>query len=202
MSVPTIGILGGIGSGKSSVVRHVTEFRLEIIDADKVGHDLLRDPDVVERLRQTFPISVFDTDGQVIRSRLAERVFGKSTEHQAALTQLEQIIHPAIHREIKRQIQTVSAGVDALILDAAILLETGWADECDYLIYIDTPEALRIERVQHSRHWSAEELKLRESSQLPLETKRQRADYIVDNSSSIEDAAQQLTGILRSLLAH
>lgn len=202
MSVPTIGILGGIGSGKSSVVRHVTEFRLKIIDADKVGHDLLRDPDVVTRLRQTFPVSVFDADGQVIRPRLAQRVFGESTEHQAALAQLEQIIHPAIHREIKRQIQAVSTDVDALILDAAILLETGWADECDYLIYVDTPEALRIERVKNSRNWSAEDLTRRESSQLPLETKKLRADFIVENSGTIEDAVQQMTGILRSLLAH
>ena len=200
--MPTIGILGGIGSGKSSVVRHVTEFQLKIIDADKVGHDLLRDPDVVKRLRQAFPTTVFDANGQVIRPRLAQKVFGESAEHQAALAQLEQIIHPAIHREIRGQIQAVSTGVDALILDAAILLETGWADECDYLIYIDTPEALRIERVKHSRNWSAEDLKRREGSQLPLETKKQRADFIVDNSGTIEDAAQQMTGILRSLIAH
>ena len=202
MSVPTIGILGGIGSGKSSVVRHVTEFRLKIFDADKIGHDLLRDPDVVKRLRQTFPNSVFDADGQVIRPRLARRVFGESADHQAALAQLEQIIHPAIHREIKRQIQAVSTDVDALILDAAILLETGWADECDYLIYVDTPEALRIERVKNSRNWSAEDLARRESSQLPLETKKRRADFIVQNSGTIEDAVHQMTGILRSLPAH
>jgi len=200
MSVPTIGILGGIGSGKSSVVRHVTDFQLQVIDADKIGHDLLEDSDVLQQLAQFFPASTFDSDGQIIRSQLAQLVFGRDREHKAALKQLEQIIHPAIHREIVAQIQTASPDTDAVILDAAILLETGWADECDHLIYIDTPETHRIERVKTNRNWTAEELKRRESTQLPLNTKRQHADFVIDNSGSIEDASRQLTDILATLL--
>ena len=136
MSVPTIGILGGIGSGKSSVIRHVTNFDLQVIDADKIGHDLLEDPDVLQQLTQTFPVSIFDSSGEVIRPQLAQLVFGKDAEHKAALKQLEQIIPPAVHREIMAQIQ--NASTDVVILDAAILLETGWAHECDHFIYIDT----------------------------------------------------------------
>ena len=77
MSLPIIGILGGIGSGKSSVIRHVTEFQLQIIDADKVGHDLLQDADILKHIREIFPASVFDTAGQVIRSGLADRAAGQ-----------------------------------------------------------------------------------------------------------------------------
>lgn len=200
MSVPTIGILGGIGSGKSSVIRHVTNFDLQVIDADKIGHDLLEDADVLQQLTQTFPVSIFDSSGEVIRLQLAQLVFGKDAEHKAALKQLEQIIHPAIHREITAQIQ--NASTDAVILDAAILVETGWADECDLLIYIDTPESQRIERVSTNRNWTAEELKHRESTQLPLTTKKQLADFIVDNSGTIEDASRQLTDILTTLIKH
>jgi len=198
MSVPTIGILGGVGSGKSSVVRHVTNFDLQVIDADKIGHDLLEDPDVLQKLTQTFPTSIFESSGQVIRPQLAQLVFGKDLEHKAALKQLEQIIHPAIHREITDQIQ--NASTDAVILDAALLLETGWADECNYLIYIDTPVSQRIERVRMNRNWTAEELKHRESTQLPLTTKKGLADFIVDNSGTIQDASRQLTDILTTLI--
>ncbi len=202
MSVPTIGILGGVGSGKSSVIRQVTEFQLQIIDADKIGHDLLQGSNVLKQLRQIFPASIFNSRGQIIRSKLAQQVFGESAEQKTGLNQLEQIIHPAIRCEIKAQIQTVVPSVDAVILDAAILLETGWAEECDHLIYIDTPEAQRIERVKFSRNWSAEELERRECTQLPLETKRQRADFIVDNSATMEQAVQQMTRILRSLVVY
>ncbi len=200
MSVPIIGILGGIGSGKSSVVRQVTDFRLQIIDADRIGHDLLTDPDVLHQLTRSFPASIFDSDGQVIRSELARLVFGDSADQQSALHQLEQIIHPAIRREIKARIQSAESGTDAIILDAAILLETGWSDECSHLIFIDTPEHLRIERVRSNRNWTAEELQRREAAQLPLTEKKQRADFIVDNSGPVEDAAAQMTQILRNIL--
>ena len=200
MSVPTIGSLGGVGSGKSSIVRQVTGFQLHIIDADKIGHELLQKPTVLKQLRQSFPTSIFSSSGRVIRSQLARKVFGETADHHSARSQLEQIIHPEILREIKTQIRTVPAGVDAVIVDAAVLLETGWVNECDHLVYIDTPEAQRIERVKSSRNWSAEELERRECTQLPLEEKRQRAEFIVDNSASLEQAVQQLTGILHTLV--
>lgn len=200
MSVPTIGILGGIGSGKSSVIRHVTGFHLQIIDADKIGHDLLQDADVLSQLTQTFPSSVFDSSGHVVRSKLAQLVFGDSKEQQAALNQLEQIIHPAIRREIVAQLDTLADGIDAVILDAAILLEAGWASVCDYLIYIDTPKPLRLKRVNTNRNWSAEELDRREAAQLPPDKKKQHADFIVDNSGTLDEAAAQMTQILQQLV--
>ncbi|MCH2203192.1 MAG: dephospho-CoA kinase [Fuerstiella sp.] len=200
MSVPIIGILGGIGSGKSSVIRHVTEFQLQIIDADKVGHDLLQDPDILKQLRETFPTSVFDTTGQVIRSNLAAQVFGESPDHKAALAQLQLIVHPGIRAEIKSQVQTVPSDIDAIILDAAILLESGWADECDHLVYIHTPKPTRIQRVISTRNWTVEELAHRELAQLPADLKKQRANFIIDNSGTINEAAHHMTEILRILI--
>lgn len=200
MSVPTIGILGGIGSGKSSVIRQVTGFSLQVIDADRIGHDLLQDADVLSELAQAFPSSILNSSGQVVRSKLAELVFGETEEQQAALNQLEQIIHPAIRREIIAQLETVDEGIDAVILDAAILLEAGWASVCDHLVFIDTPKALRLERVSQNRNWSAEELNRREAAQLPLDEKEQQANFTVDNSGTLDEAAAQMTQILQQLI--
>lgn len=198
---PIIGILGGIGSGKSSVVRHVSDLNLLIIDADKIGHDLLLSSDIKAQIRTSFGAAVFDDRGAVDRSGLAEIVFGSSSEQHEALKQLEQILHPAIRREIQTQIGTVSRDVDAVILDAALLLEAGWDAECNWLIFVETPVEIREQRVIRNRGWSAEELARREATQLMISAKRDQADFIVDNSGSMGDAAAGMSQILTSLLS-
>jgi dephospho-CoA kinase len=196
---PVFGILGGIGSGKSSVVRHVSDLNLLIIDADRIGHELLLNSDIKAQIRTTFSTAVFDDREAVDRPRLAEIVFGTSVEHQEALKQLEQILHPAIHREIQSQIGTASRDVDAVVLDAALLLEAGWDAECNWLIFVDTPAEIRKQRVIRNRSWSAEELSRREAMQWTIDAKRDQADFIVDNSGSMDNAAASMYQILTSL---
>lgn len=195
-----IGILGGIGSGKSSVVRQVSSYNLHIIDADKVGHRLLSDTEIQNQLRNQFGPDIFLDKQTIDRSRLATRVFGDTPEHQTALKQLNAILHPAIRREIHSEIDSVSGDVDAIVLDAALLLEGGWDATCDWLIFVDTPEALRQQRVQENRGWSADELSKREATQWTIDTKKQRADFLIDNSGTIEAAAAQMTQIFTSLI--
>ena len=199
-SVPVIGILGGIGSGKSSVIRRVQGFRLLIVDADKIGHELLAAPEVTLQMRQTFGGGVFAENGRIDRHRVAKIVFGPTDQHKSALKQLEHILHPAIHQETRRQIISASHDVDAIIWDAALLLEAGWADECHALIFIDTPLEIRQHRVQVNRGWSADELAQREAAQYPIETKRAKADFVVDNSGDIQSAALQMSNFLSAII--
>jgi dephospho-CoA kinase len=198
---PVVGILGGIGSGKSSVVQSITGLNLLIVDADRIGHELLLNSDIKTQIRTAFSAAVFDDTGAVDRSKLAKIVFGTSAEQNEARRQLDQILHPAIRREIQTQIRTVSTDVDAVILDAALLLETGWDAECHWLILVDTPEEIREHRVVLNRNWSPEEFARREATQWTIEAKRSRADYIVDNSGSMEDAAASMSQIFTSLLS-
>lgn len=195
-----IGILGGIGSGKSSVAHSVSEFNLHIIDADKIGHALLSDLDIQSQLRTQFGDEIFANPKTIDRSRLACRVFGDSREHRDSLKQLNEILHPAIRREIHSEIDSVSRDVDAVILDAALLLEGGWDATCDWLIFVDTPIELRQQRVQENRGWSDSELSKRESTQLSVNVKKDRADFVVDNSGAIAAAAAQMKQIFESLL--
>ena len=195
-----MGILGGIGSGKTSVVRRVTGFLFHIIDADKIGHTLLSDTHIQSQLKAYFGDTIFSDDATVSRSALAARVFGDTPAHESGRIRLNEILHPAIRKQIHSEIDSVSRDVDAVILDAALLLEGGWDATCNWLIFIDTPLHLRQQRVQETRNWSAEELARREASQWSIEAKKGRADFVIDNSGSIEQAAIRMQQVFQSLL--
>lgn len=198
---PVVGILGGIGSGKSSVVRHLSGLNLFIIDADRIGHELLKDGRIQDQIRTHFGDAVFSDSSTVDRSQLARRVFGQTTEHESARQQLNSILHPAIRREIHSQIKSAPRDADALILDAALLLEGGWDATCDWLIFVDTPLEIRQQRVRENRNWSPEELARREATQWSIQRKKDRADFVVDNSGSIEQAAFEMKQALQSVLS-
>lgn len=175
--------------------------RLHFVDADRIGHEQLAVQEIKEQIVKEFGTQVLDSFGNISRPSLAAQVFGDSPENQQKRQQLNSIVHPAIRSEILRQINAAPQDVDAIILDAALLLEAGWADECDAVIFIDTSLEQRQKRVADTRGWSAEELHRREASQLSLEEKRRRSDFVVDNSGEVSVAAHQMEEALIKVLA-
>lgn len=196
-----VGILGGIGSGKSAVSRGLSSsFQTFIIDADQVGHDVLNLPSVKDRLRHAFGDSVFE-GSEVCRKTLAKKVFGSELHHQQALNQLEKIVHPEIRKQVEKLLAEVPATADVVILDAAVMLEAGWNDLCDTIVFVDTPLAVRQKRVADNRGWSADELRRREESQLELTRKQAASEFTIDNSGSLESAVKQLAGFINDRLS-
>ncbi len=198
-----LGVIGGIGSGKSSVARRLQSLcPIAVIDGDQVGHQVLNLRNVQERILQRFGPTVFEIDSQatsqISRAALGRVVFGSDEAAQNARRDLESIVHPEIRLLIERQISELrrQANVEAIVLDAAVLLEAGWNDLCDVVVFIDTPQADRIARVQAGRGWSDAELAQREASQWPLPRKRAAADAVLDNSNSVDDAARQLEEVI------
>ena len=191
-----------------------------VIDADQLGHQVLQLPTVKERIRQRFGPTIFESapqlsgseqrhptapvpdgrgiDQEISRSALGCLVFGLDSAAQQARHDLQAIVHPEIRALLEREIQELrcQANVEAILLDAAVLLEAGWNDLCDAVVFIDTPEADRIARVQTGRGWSAAELAKREASQCPLPRKRAAADAVIDNSNSVDDTARQLEEVI------
>jgi dephospho-CoA kinase len=191
--VPVIGVIGGIGSGKSSVARWVADrhFGL-VIDGDRLGHQVLEQSNVKDRLRDAFGPEIFDDTGGVIRSLLGRKVFGPTESHQAARRTLEDIVHPEIRRRMEKQLRAVDPAIYRFVLlDAAVMLETGWSNVCDEIVFIDTPVEVRRARVA-ARGWSAEDLARRESSQWPLDTKRSAASHIIPNAGTLDNAGSAL----------
>lgn len=197
--IPVVGIVGGVGSGKSSVARKLAELApVAIIEADKLGHQALELPEVKAKLRQRFGNGIFNEEGEVVRSRLAALVFGDSPETIAARTELESITHPEIGRLTEEEVSRHrrEGKVRWIILDAALLLEAGWRTFCDAIVFVDVTPERRLQQVQHQRGWSAEEWQRREASQWRVESKRAAADIIINNNVSLDDAGRELLAAL------
>jgi len=200
--IPVIALVGGIGSGKSFLVRSLAETEpIAIIDADRIGHEVLTDNEVMIQIRQKFGDRVFDNQGAIIRRALGQMVFGQDAEHQAAKVRLERIVHPRIRDRIRQQIAEIrsSKTYEAIFLDAAILLESGWKDECQAIVYVDVPAEERLRRVVSERNWTPEEFFAREANQLPVELKQQAADFTVINFPAGPAAVNQLRLIYRRI---
>lgn len=192
--IPVIGIVGGIGSGKSAVANWVASHaNIIVINADVLGHESLQADVVKNALREKFGDEIFDAQGNVQRAAIAGKVFGRDEQHALARKELEQVVHPEIRRRIAEQIEkAVADHRDAVLLDAAVLLETGWREQVDLVAYIDTPDDVRLARVKARSGWSEEELRRREASQWSLADKRRQSDLIVENSSDLETAGRNL----------
>ena len=196
---PIVGLVGGVGSGKSSIAQSLAERSdAVVIDGDAAGHRALADSHVQTRLRDRFGDGIFDSNGAIDRDKLARHVFGPATEHENARRDLEAITHPFIRAEIQSQIAAAQASaVPVVLLDAAILLETGWRELCDHIVFVDADEQHRRTRAVR-RGWTTDQWRDREASQMNLAEKRRHADAVIENNGSISEAVNQIMRKLRT----
>jgi dephospho-CoA kinase len=180
----TIGLVGGVASGKSLAANMLVELGAGRLDADRAGHELLaHDSAVRTALLQRWGEDIFASDGSVNRAAVAERVFsGDKADEERRF--LEGLLHP----RIRRKLEAVAASYEsnrrpAVVVDAPLLLEAGWGPMCDVVLMIDTPRDLRFERAK-SRGWTEAEFARREAAQWPVEEKRRLADVVIPNRGS------------------
>jgi len=194
-----LGFVGGVGSGKSTLSRWLDErFDVARIDGDELGHRVLKNPLVRDKLVDRFGSDILGADREIDRAALGKLVWGDSDEISRRRTDLEQIVHPEIRKLTLDRIETAKQNNQSgVLLDAAVMLESGWADICDRIVFIDKPLDLRERHVNESRKWSPEMLRSRERSQWPLEKKKQHCDLVIDNSGTIDQAGEQLVEFVR-----
>jgi len=192
---PVIGLVGGIGSGKSRVAAAFAARGGKVISGDAAGHEALRQPEIRERVVRRWGQQVLDEKGEIDRRAVARVVFADPAELRA----LEEIVHPWIGRRLREEIAAAQSdpAVPFVVLDAAVMLEAGWNNVCDKLVYVDAPRAERLRRLAAQRGWTEKEVAARESNQLPRSEKITRADCVVDNSGPPEAAARQVDDLLR-----
>jgi len=187
---PVIGIVGGVGAGKSTVAAQFAAMGCVVVDCDAIGHGLLADEGVRERLRGRWGQAVFGPEGSVDRRALAEKVFRRPED----LQELNRIMHPRIRDRIQEDIRRAweNPSVAAVVIDAAVLFEAGWDDLCSHVVFVRAPEEDRARRARASRGWDTETWRLRENSQFSLDKKARNCDYTVDNSSSASYLSEQV----------
>jgi dephospho-CoA kinase len=192
---PVICLVGGVGSGKSLVAAALVRRGGHGIAGDLLGHEALRQPDIREQVLARFGRSLLNDQGEIDRRRLGAIVFAEVSELRA----LEALVFPWIKRRIQEEIAKAQANpaIAFVVLDAAILLEAGWNQCCDRLVYVDTPRPARLRRLAEQRGWSEKEVQARESAQLPLIDKRNRADAVVDNTGPPEAIDRQVEVLLQ-----
>ncbi len=196
---PVVGLIGGIGSGKSAVAELFAEMGGYVIDADRLGHEALRQPDIAAQVVQRWGPRVIDSGGGVNRRLLAKIVFNDPAQRQA----LEALVFPWIERRIQEELIKADQDPEAafIVLDAAILLETGWGRVCDQLVFVDAPQALRLERLAASRGWTADEVAAREQAQMGLEEKKAHAQTVIANAGDLAQTRSQVEQYVAELRA-
>jgi len=199
---PVIGILGGIGSGKSFVAAAFAELGCVVSDSDAQVRELLATADLASTIEQWWgpEVVVHDENGmprQVNRAKVAAIVFANPAER----TRLEGLLHPMLkHRRqaliaASRAQAKVSGQPTGVVLDAPLLLEAGLEPECDALVFVECDPGVRAARVL-LRGWGAEELARRQAAQMPLLDKRARAGYILSNMGDAAETRRQAALIL------
>ncbi|MDQ7017726.1 MAG: dephospho-CoA kinase [Robiginitomaculum sp.] len=190
-----LGLTGSIGMGKSTTADLFAKEGVPVFDVDAVIHQLYEeDQELIDKIAQVFPVA--KQNGKIDRSVLAELVRG----HKDALSALESIVHPAIARVRADWLQAAKNRNEAFVLfDIPLLFETGGESKVDKIIVVSTSPEEQKRRVLARPGMTEARFEHFLSRQMPDEEKRRHADFVINTSKGLEDAAQQVQSILRQL---
>ena len=193
-----VGLTGGMACGKTFVAATLGKLGSYIVEADDVAHEVSAPGgEAYDAIVAAFGPDVLERDGQINRARLAQRVFGDP----AQLERLNTIVHPAVRQRALRDFADIGARDPHAIIVyvAAILLESGAYREVDKIIVVSCTRAQQMERAMHRPGATEASVLARLERQMPLEKKREFADYIIDTSGGKEDTVRQTEVIYEEL---
>jgi len=182
-----IGLTGKIGSGKSTVAQIFKEFGAHVIDADKVGHEVLNQQDVKDSLRKIFGEAIF-SGSQIDRKKLSSIVFSSPEK----LSLLEQVVHPMIRRKIKDQLSSLS---DVIVIDAAILHRLKLDELCDVVVTITAPFDKIVERLK-AKGLSEDEIHQRIACQKDVTNSK----YVIVNDCDLSSLREKIKNFYNEVI--
>ena len=199
-----VGLTGGIASGKSVVGEMFVALGAHLIQADSIAHELMQPGEAVYReVVRHFGEGILNPDGSVNRARLAEAAFG--TSGQTRIQELNHIVHPAVIRRQEEWMAEVGRGDSRAIaiVEAALILEAGAANRFDRLVVVTCHPEQRIQRwaarLGVDEETARREVGRRMAAQFPDEEKVKAADYVIDNSGSLDETRRRVDQVYGEL---
>lgn len=195
----TIGLTGGIGSGKSAAADILRELGAFVIDADAVAHEVYRPgSDGWREVVEAFGGEIAGPSGEIDRGKLAAIVFGDT----AQVERLNRIVHPRTRDLVAERLgQAEKSGERAAVVEAPLLFEAGWEEMFDEVWVVAAPEDTSVRRVAEARGIGAESVRSRMRAQMSNEDRLGRADAAIDNSRSLDDLRGSVTEAWRRFVA-
>ncbi len=193
----TLGVTGGIGSGKSLVCKMFEELGARVIYADAEAKKMMvGDVEVVKEIRETFGSESYFEDGSLNRAHLASVVFGDDE----AVAMINGIVHPRMAGILEAaKAEAARDGIAVLVYEAALIYESGSAARVDAVAVVHAPLEARIKRVMARDEVSEEQVKERMQHQLPSEELLDRADYIITNDGSLETLQSRVEALYEQI---
>lgn len=189
-----IGLTGSIASGKSTVSQMLKELGYPVVDADLVARQVVEpQTETLLSIEKAFGPEVIREDGSMDREKVGEIIFNDP----ASRKKLNDIIHPAIRKEMLRQRQVhLDAGCETVVMDIPLLFESKLQHMVDKILVVSVSEQEQLRRLIERNHFTEQEARARIASQLPMSVKEAGADEVLDNNGTIEDTKRQLMRIL------
>ena len=187
-----IGITGGVGAGKSSILTYIREhYPCEIYLADEVAHEVKKPGTACFReLIQILGEDVLNESGDIDKKRMAEKIFADDQ----LLEKINDIVHPAVKDYLLERLNEAreKGTVKLFFVEAALLIECGYGELVDEMWYVHAKKSVRRKRLRESRGYSDEKIDQIMKAQLSEEAFRKGSDFVIDNSGSLEDACRAI----------
>lgn len=193
-----LGLTGGIASGKSAVAAMFVELGARLIDTDVIAREAVaKGSPGLKSVVEAFGQEVLDSDGELDRRRLREQIFSD----QKAREKLNAIVHPAVAKQVQAEFERISQedpGAVALV-DVPLLYETDTDKRYDAIVVVYAPPQVQMQRLMERDGVSREAAEQSLKAQMPLEEKRKKAQFVVDNSGTLQETRNQVKAVWQIL---
>jgi len=199
MKKVVIGLTGGIGTGKSTVSQILKEKKFPVIDLDVISHEVIKFPKVVEKIVENFGKEVLEYNNTgnwiVSREKLGRVIFGNREKRLI----LNSIMHPEILRIMREKILECKKENKIIFVEIQLLFEVQWEKEFDYILLVSAEKETQIKRILARDNRSKEEALNIINSQMSLDEKKKRSDYVIENDGNIQDLEKKVDDFLKKI---